>query len=124
MVKQWEIYFVNLDPTKGSEQQGTRPVLIVSNDAVNQFLPVCTIVPFSSYKKGKKIYPTELLMSPAQTGLDRDSILMFQQIRTIDSSRIKIPMAGIINDEKSKSLIKRCLVEYFDLYDYSELSSD
>ena len=124
MVKQWEIYFVNLDPSKGSEQQGTRPVLVISNDAVNQFLPVCTVIPFSSYKKGKKVYPTELLLSPMRTGLEKDSILMFQQIRTIDSSRVKTPMAGIIDDEESKALIKRGLIEYFDLYDYMELSSD
>ena len=114
MVKKWEIYFVNLDPTKGSEQKGTRPVLVVSNDAVNTYLPVCTVIPFSSYKQGTKVYPTEILLNKSETGLDRDSILMFQQIRTIDVSRICYPAISCIIDENVRLRINEGLLEYFD----------
>ena len=116
MVKKWEIYFVNLDPTKGSDQKGIRPVLVASNDAVNTYLPVCTVIPFSSYKQGTKVYPTEILLKKSETGLDRDSILMFQQIRTIDVSRICHPAVNCIIDENVRARINEGLLEFFDLY--------
>ena len=50
MVKKWEIYFLDFDPIKGSEQQGARPALVVSNDSVNKHLPIFTVLPFSSVK--------------------------------------------------------------------------
>ena len=109
MVKKWQIYFVNLDPTKGSEQKGTRPVLIVSNNAV------CTVIPFSSYKPGSKVYPTELLLKKEDTGLDKDSILMFQQIRTIDASRLCTPVVNSITSESVKRRINETLIDYFEL---------
>lgn len=115
MVKKWEIYFVNLDSVKGSEQRGTRPVLIASNDAVNTYLPVCTVIPFSSYKEGTKVYPTEILLKAEDTGLSKDSILMFQQIRTIDTSRLKAPAVSCIVDDGIKNKINISLMEYFEL---------
>ena len=115
MVKKWEIYFVDLDPTKGSEQRGIRPVLIASNDAVNTYLPVCTVIPFSSYKPGDKVYPTEILLKAEETGLEKDSILMFQQIRTIDISRLRSPAISTISNDSIKSKINIGLMEYFDL---------
>ena len=115
MVKKWEIYFVDLDPTKGSEQRGIRPVLIASNDAVNTYLPVCTVIPFSSYKPGDKVYPTEILLKAEETGLEKDSILMFQQIRTIDISRLRSPAISTISSDSIKSKINIGLMEYFDL---------
>lgn len=115
MVKKWEIYFVDLDSTKGSEQRGIRPVLIASNDAVNTYLPVCTVIPFSSYKQGDKVYPTEILLKAEETGLEKDSILMFQQIRTIDISRLRSPAISTISSDSIKSKINIGLMEYFDL---------
>ncbi|MBR6331710.1 MAG: type II toxin-antitoxin system PemK/MazF family toxin [Dehalococcoidales bacterium] len=116
MVKKWEIYYVDLNPSMGSEQSGVRPALIVSNDAINKYLPVCTVVPFSSFKEGDNVYPSELMLKSSYTGLEKDSILMFQQIRTISTSRLKQPMAGIVTNEHIREQIKNCLIEYFDLY--------
>ena len=73
MVSKWEIHFCSLDPTQGSEQRGTRPVLIVSNDAVNHALPVVTVLPLSSLKPGDKVYPSEVLLPAGLTGLSKDS---------------------------------------------------
>jgi len=87
VVDKWGIYYVGLNPVLGNEQKSQRPVLAVSNDAVNKYLPICTIIPFSSYKNGR-IYPTEVFLKKKVTGLPKDSILMIQQIRTIDHSRI------------------------------------
>ena len=75
MVNKWEIRFCALDPAQGSEQMGTRPVLIVSNDAVNHSLPVSTVLPLSSLKPGDKVYPTEVLLTTDITGLPKDSVL-------------------------------------------------
>jgi len=116
MVKKWEIYFADLNPSTGSEQKGTRPVLVISNDAVNDRLPVCTIIPFSSFKPDDKIYPSELFLQKADTGLNKDSILMFQQIRTIDKSRIMQPMAGMIFKEETRASIIKQLLNYFDIF--------
>lgn len=115
MVKKWEVYYLDLDPTQGSEQRGKRPVLVVSNDAVNDNLPVFTCIPFSSVKQGSKIYPTEVLLSAADSGLPRDSVLMLQQIRTVSVGRILGAKVSTITDEKVKYKINRALIEYFEL---------
>lgn len=116
MVKKWEIYFADLNPATGSEQRGVRPVLIISNDAVNDRLPICTIIPFSSFKAGDKVYPSELYLEKKDTGLSKDSILMFQQIRTIDQSRIVAPVAGLIIKDETRARITKSLLNYFDLF--------
>lgn len=115
MVDKWEIFYVNLNPIQGSEQKGKRPVLVVSNEAVNKFLPICTIIPFSSYNGYEKIYPTELMIDKKYTDLPKDSILMIQQIRTIDQLRIIGPKVGEIKDNKIKNEINEKIKEYFDL---------
>ena len=115
MVNKWEIFFVNLNPIQGSEQKGLRPVLVISNEAVNKSLPVCTVIPFSSYKDNDKIYPTELMISKIVTGLSKDSILMMQQIRTIDQSRIVGTKVGEIKDYLIKKEINAIIKDYFEL---------
>jgi mRNA interferase MazF len=115
MVDKWEIYFVNLNPIRGSEQKGQRPVLVVSNEAVNKNLPICTVIPFSSYKTNDKVYPTEIILNKMATGLSKDSILMIQQIRTIDQTRITGAKVGEIKDEIIKNKINSKIKDYFDL---------
>ena len=116
MVRKWEIYFLDFDPTKGSEQRGVRPALVISNDSVNRHLPVFTVLPFSSAKAGAKIYPTEVALPAAVTGLSKDSIAMLQQIRTVSLDRLQnIMKAGEITNGAYKNKINRALLEYFEL---------
>ncbi len=115
MVEKWDIFYVDLDPTRGSEQRGKRPVLVISNEGVNRFLPICTVIPFSSYKGEEKIFPTELLIYKDDSGLSKDSILMFQQIKTIDQSRFIQPKVGEIKNDSLKKEINNKIIEYFDL---------
>lgn len=115
MVKKWEIYYLDLNPAKGSEQKGRRPVLVISNDAVNNNLPVFTCVPFSSVKPGEKIYPTEVLLSVNDSGLPKDSVLMLHQMRTVSADRIFGDKAGEITDETIKAKINQALTSYFEL---------
>lgn len=114
MVNQWDIHVCSLDPTIGSEQRGFRPVLVISNDAVNHAIPISTVIPLSSVKEGAKIYPTEVIIPAAATGLDRDSVAMIQQIRTLSHERLKRRVAQIVS-ETYRQRIKDVLRDYFDL---------
>lgn len=114
MVNKWEIYYCNLNPTQGSEQQGIRPVLVISNDVVNHLLPVSTVLTLSSIKPGDKIYPTEIELPAKLTGLPKDSVAMVQQIRTVAHSRLD-NKAGEIIDSSLQDLVKVALRDYFEL---------
>lgn len=114
MVNKWEIYFCNLDPTEGSEQRGTRPVLIISTNAANHNLPISTVLPISSVKEGAKIYPTEIFLTKEVSGLPKDSVAMVQQIRTISHNRLK-QLVGKVNDIKVRNEILDACRNYLDL---------
>jgi mRNA interferase MazF len=114
MVNKWEIYYCNLNPTLGSEQQGTRLVLVISNDIVNHLLPVSTVLPLSSIKPGDNIYPTEIELPAKLTGLTKESVDMVQQIRTVAHSRSD-NKAGELTDNSLHDQVKETLREYFEL---------
>lgn len=114
-VRKWEIYFANLNPNQGSEQAGRRPVLVLSRDEVNAALTICTVAPFTSYKPGKKIHPSQLFIDKNITHLSKDSVLLIHQIRTISKSRMDEKMAGLITNPSTKMEINEKLMEYFKL---------
>ena len=113
-INKWEIYFCNLNPTRGSEQRGIRPVIIISNDSVNHNLRVSTVIPLSSIKINSKTYPTEINLTSGITGLSKDSVAMLQQIRTVAHDRF-INKAGIITDNECKEKILESIREYFEI---------
>jgi len=100
----WNIYLVNLDPVIGSEQGKTRPVLVISDDDINAILPVINILPITSYKQGRKVYPNEVFLKKEQNNLDKYSIVLCYQIRTIDKKRL-IKKIGEIKDDDVKNEI-------------------
>lgn len=114
MVNKWEIYYCNPDPVQGSKQKGTRPVLIISADAVNHNLTVSTVLPLSRIKAKEKIYPTEILLPTDITGLPKLSVAMAQQVRTISHNRL-IDKVGSISDQETQEKISDVLLSYFDL---------
>ena len=87
MVKRGEIYFANLSPVQGSEQGGTRPVLIIQNDKGNAHSPTVIVLCMTSRIK-KETLPTHVVLSGDQTGLPRASMVLCEQIRTIDRGRL------------------------------------
>lgn len=87
-MKRGEIYDARLDPVEGSEQGGNRPVIIVSRDAINLNSPVVLVVPCTTYRSGKKIYPTQVLIKTPEGGLSLDSIAMTDQIRVLSKRRL------------------------------------
>lgn len=111
---QWGIYWADLNPSKGSEQSGKRPVLIVSVEVVNQILPVVTILAITSVKAGRHVYPTEVFLSAEATSLTKDSIVMAHQIRSISKERLG-ERCGTIEDAAIKEAIKRAVRCYLEL---------
>lgn len=90
MIYQWHCFIASLDPTKGSEQAGSRPVIVVSREQINQLIPVVNVIPLTSHKSAKRtIYPNEVLLPAGSAGLKVDSIALCYQIRTLDKSRLQ-----------------------------------
>lgn len=85
--KRGEIYLVNFDPTLGAEIRNTRPALVLQNDIANRHSPV-TIVAAISSKFGDQLYPTEVLVAQPEGGLSVDSVVLLNQIRSIDRRRL------------------------------------
>lgn len=102
MVKQWQIYFLNLNPVIGSEQAGTRPGIVVSSDLCNGLNQI-TIIPITSYKGYERIYPNEVLLKKDVSKLPRDSIVLAHQIRSVDKQRL----ANYVNTITDSETISR-----------------
>lgn len=85
--KRGEIYLVNFDPTVGAEIQKTRPALILQNDIANRHSPI-TIVAAITSQFEEPLYPTEVLLSVPEGGLSVDSVVLLNQIRSIDKRRL------------------------------------
>ena len=104
MIKKWGIYRANLDPVIGSEQGKSRPVLVISEDQINELLNTVNVIPITSRKPGRKVYPNENLISPNNFGLDKESIILCHQIRTLDKQRLSQEY-GYISDTALQSEI-------------------
>ena len=100
-MNQYDIYLADLNPTIGREQFGKRPVLIISNNYEN-LLDIVTIIPITSLKDGRKIYPNELLL---ENKLEKPSILLCQQIRTISKNRLIKRLTSIDNFMIQKKIV-------------------
>lgn len=87
-IKRGEIYYANLNPVIGSEQGGRRPVLIISNDIGNKHSPTVIIVPITSRVHTKAKLPTHTEINSFE-GLDKNSLILAEQIRTIDKRRLE-----------------------------------
>ena len=93
-IKRGDIYYADLDMTVGSEQGGTRPVLIVQNDTGNKYSPTVIAAAITSQTKKTKL-PTHIEVSMENCGLTKNSIILLEQVRTIDKSRLKEKMGHI-----------------------------
>ena len=88
MVKRGEIYYADLSPVIGSEQGGIRPVLVVQNDVGNRYSPTVIAAAITS-KLDKARRPTHIALDAREHGLSRDSVVLLEQIRTIDKRRLR-----------------------------------
>ena len=90
-VRRGEIYYADLSPVVGSEQGGVRPVLIVQNDTGNRHSPTVIAAAITS-QMGKAKLPTHIGLSAQSSGLPKDSIVLLEQIRTLDKKRLREKM--------------------------------
>lgn len=110
----WKIFWAGLDPAKGSEQAGMRPVLVVSVEEVNQTLPIVTVLPLTSTRPGRVVYPTEVFLDKESAGLPKDSIAMAHQIRTISKDRLGRECGGI-GQEECREKIRRAIQRHLGI---------
>ena len=110
---QWGIFLTDLDPAVGSEQAGTRPVIVVSAEFINQTLPIVSVLPLTGRKPGRKIYPTEVLLGRGIAGLPQESIVLAHQCRTISKRRLG-RRYGTITDQHLISAIRDSMRVFFD----------
>ena len=101
-IKRGDIFYADLSPVIGSEQGGLRPVLIVQNDIGNKYSPTVIAAAITS-KMNKTKLPTHIDVPGEDAGLARDSIILLEQIRTIDKRRLKEKM-GHLNDSTMNSV--------------------
>ena len=88
MIRRGEIFYADLSPVIGSEQGGVRPVLIVQNDIGNKYSPTVIVAAITSQINKAKL-PTHIEISAVEYGLPKDSVILLEQIRTIDKKRLK-----------------------------------
>lgn len=96
-VRRGDIYYADLSPVIGSEQGGIRPVLIVQNDVGNKYSPTVIAAAITS-RVGKSKLPTHIEVYADKYGLARDSVILLEQIRTLDKTRLKEKMGHLDED--------------------------
>lgn len=97
IVKRGDIYYADLSPVIGSEQGGIRPVLVVQNDVGNKYSPTVIAAAITSQINKAKL-PTHIEVDAQQYGLSKDSVILLEQVRTIDKKRLKEKI-GRLDDE-------------------------
>lgn len=97
LIRRGDIFFADLSPVVGSEQGGTRPVLVLQNDIGNQYSPTTIIAAVTSQISKAKL-PTHIEVPARISGLEKDSVILLEQIRTIDKSRLMEKVTSLNED--------------------------
>ena len=107
LFKRGEIYFADLSPVVGSEQGGTRPVLIIQNDVGNKYSPTVIVSAITSQLTKAKL-PTHIELPSQNYNLPKDSVVLLEQIRTLDKRRLKEKITEL--DERKMKEVNRALL--------------
>lgn len=107
-VKRGELYYADLDPTFGSEQGGTRPVVILQNDVGNYYSPTTIVAALTTNIQHKHVLPTHQLIR-AREGLRCDSIILLEQVRVIDKMRL-LSCIGRLNEIEIQAVDQKLLI--------------
>lgn len=111
-IKRGDIFYADLSPVVGSEQGGVRPVLIVQNDVGNRFSPTVIAAAITSQQAKAKL-PTHIQLGADNSGLMKDSVVLLEQIRTIDKRRLKEKMGCL--DGQSMNMVDHAISISFGL---------
>jgi mRNA interferase MazF len=96
MISRGQVYLVNLNPVRGREQQGMRPVLVVSVDAINRQPLVVTVVAGTEATNVPRDYPTNVRVPARESGLPKDTVFLCFQLRALDPTRFQDPRTGLV----------------------------
>lgn len=118
-VKRGDIYYADLSPVVGSEQGGLRPVLIIQNDIGNKYSPTVIAAAITS-RLGKTRLPTHIDIYADKVGLAKDSVVLLEQIRTLDKRRLKEKMGHL--DERVMSEVNTAIAVSFGLGDSAAIA--
>lgn len=115
IVKRGDVFFADLSPVVGSEQGGVRPVLVIQNDIGNRFSPTCIVAAITAQiQKAKPL--THVEIDAVAHGFDRDSVILLEQIRTIDKQRLTDKITHL--DEETMKLVNEALQISLGLIDF------
>ena len=112
IVKRGDIFYADLSPVVGSEQGGMRPVLIIQNDTGNRHSPTVIAAAITS-QTGKANLPTHISLAARSCGLTRDSVILLEQVRTLDKSRLRERMGRL--DEPAMHQVDNAIAVSFGL---------
>lgn len=98
-VQRGDVYLANLNPVQGSEQDGQRPVIVISRNAINDNSPIVVVVPCTDAANKKKIYPSHVRIKAGASGLTMDSVALCEQVRAISKDRLKRHMGTLSRAE-------------------------
>jgi len=115
IIKRGDIFYADLSPVIGSEQGGVRPVLVVQNDIGNRYSPTIIIVAITSQINKAKL-PTHVEIKCSDYGLPKDSVLLLEQIRTIDKRRLEEKIGHVTEDIMDK--VNEALLVSLGLIDF------
>ena len=111
-VRRGDIYYADLSPVVGSEQGGVRPVLIIQNDTGNRYSPTVIAAAITS-QTGKANLPTHITLAARSCGLTRESVILLEQVRTLDKSRLRERMGRL--DEPAMHQVDSAIAVSFGL---------
>lgn len=115
IVKRGDVYFADLSPVVGSEQGGVRPVLIIQNDIGNRFSPTVVVAAITAQIQKAKL-PTHVEIDAKRYGFDRDSVILLEQIRTIDKQRLTDKITHL--DEEMMDRVNKAIQISLSLIDF------
>ncbi|MBM0066731.1 type II toxin-antitoxin system PemK/MazF family toxin [Alkalicoccobacillus gibsonii] len=115
IVKRGDVYFADLSPVVGSERGGVRPVLIIQNDIGNRFSPTVIVAAITAQIQKAKL-PTHVEINAKRYGFDRDSVILLEQLRTIDKQRLTDKITHL--DENMMNSVNEALFISLGLVDF------
>ncbi|MCT4619258.1 MAG: type II toxin-antitoxin system PemK/MazF family toxin [Marinisporobacter sp.] len=115
IVKRGDIFYADLSPVVGSEQGGIRPVLVVQNNIGNKYSPTVIVAAITSQINKAKL-PTHIEISASEYGLTKDSVVLLEQVRTIDKRRLREKIGH--SDDEMMDKVNEALLISFGLIDF------
>jgi mRNA interferase MazF len=114
-LRRWDLILVDLDAGAGSEQRGTRPALVVSNDGFNRHFPLATVLPLTKRAgKRRRVYPFEVLLPAGSAGNDLDSVVMPHQVRTVSLGRV-VSRLGSLRATELRAQVEARLLDHLGI---------